>query len=168
MQFAIWQVGDGGQGGYVAPDCGGEEAEVSGCAPVADDAGAGEVEEVAWNGFLEEAGEKGVQGGLVVGVAAVHDYIGLRGVVGEQGGGVVVAWDNGDVGVQGSEVRGDATEENGDGVFRVRGGDSVEDGAADIACSAGADWELGRWVMNEKMKGGSWGERPELVQEVEV
>jgi hypothetical protein len=50
----------------------------------------------------------------------------------------------------------------------VRGSDGMEDGATDVACSAGADLELGRWVMNEKMRGGSWGERPELVQEVEV
>jgi hypothetical protein len=59
-------------------------------------------------------------------------------VVGEQGCGVVVALDDGDVWIAGGEVRGDAAEENGDGVFGVRGGNGMEDGAADVACSAGA------------------------------
>jgi hypothetical protein len=83
----------------------------------------------------------------VVGVAAVDHNISLGCILLEEGCGVVVALHDGDVGIEGSEVFGDPAEEHGDGVFGVCSCKSVQDGAADVTCSASKEdlWRHGEW-----------------------
>ena len=68
----------------------------------------------------------------------MHDDVGVLSVLGEEVGAVVIAAYDGDVGVVCGEGVWDAPEEDGDVVFWVGGGYGVEDGAADVACAAGA------------------------------
>ena len=75
----------------------------------------------------------------MVGVAIVHDYVGGCCCCGDGVEAVVVALDDGDVGVGGGEGWGCFAEEYGDGVFWVRGVEGVQDGAAYVACAACAE-----------------------------
>ena len=67
----------------------------------------------------------------------MHDDVGFGGFGGEERGAVVVAVDDGDVGVRRGEGFGNAAEEDRDAVVWVGRCDGVEDGAADVACAAG-------------------------------
>lgn len=71
VQCRVRKIGNGFEIVHVGPDLGIEFAEIGGIVPVCDDPGAGEMEEEAWSLAAEEAGDEGIQGGLVVGAAVV-------------------------------------------------------------------------------------------------
>jgi hypothetical protein len=73
-------------------------------------------------------------------------------VGGEEVNGVVVAADDGDIGVALRKSVGDAPEESGDVPVGMGGCDCVEDGAADVACSACAvvDVNCERRIWDQK------------------
>lgn len=92
-----------------------------------------------------QTGKERVQAALVVRVAAVHDYVCVLRGGGEDGEAVVVAVEDADAGVEGGEGGGDAAEERGEGPVWVRLHERGQDGAADVACCAGAGGGGVRW-----------------------
>ena len=70
----------------------------------------------------------------------MDDDVGFGCFDGDGVDGVVVAFDDVDLGVALAEGLGDVAEEDGDVVFRVFVDECVEDGATDVACCSCPSW----------------------------
>jgi hypothetical protein len=138
MQLAVRKVPDLPKRSDIRPYLWVQLAQILIRGPIANNPRPGKMEQVAWRWAAEKARKDGVERACVIRVPVVHDDVCFLGFGGEEVRAIVVAFHNGDAGIEGCEEFGDAAEEHGDGVLGVGCCEGVENGAADVACSAGA------------------------------